>query len=40
MMNDPVWAVVEMAIVGYGDETALSFVDGQPKLDEPVTGRI
>ncbi len=32
-MNYPVWAVIEMAIAGYLDEEALSFVDCQPKLD-------
>ncbi len=32
-MNYPVWAVVEMAIAGYLDEEALSFVDCQPRLD-------
>ena len=33
IMNYPVWAVIEMAIAGYLDEEALSFVDCQPKLD-------
>jgi hypothetical protein len=32
-MNYPVWAVVEMAIAGYLDEEALSFVDCQPRHD-------
>jgi len=32
-MNYPVWAVIEMAIAGYLDEEALSFVDCQPKLN-------
>lgn len=32
-MNYPVWAVIEMAIAGYLDEEALSFVDCTPKLD-------
>jgi hypothetical protein len=32
-MNYPVWAIVEMAIAGYLDEEALSFVDCQPRLD-------
>jgi hypothetical protein len=32
-MNYPVWAVIEMAIAGYLDEEALSFVDCKPKLD-------
>jgi hypothetical protein len=32
-MHYPVWAVVEMAIAGYLDEEALSFVDCQPRLD-------
>ncbi len=32
-MNYPVWAVIEMAIAGYLDEEALSFVDCQPRLD-------
>jgi hypothetical protein len=32
-MNYPVWAVVEMAIAGYLDDEALSFVDCQPRLD-------
>lgn len=32
-MNYPVWAVIEMAISGYLDEEALSFVDCKPKLD-------
>jgi hypothetical protein len=32
-MNYPVWAVVEMAIAGYLDEEALSFVDCQPRND-------
>lgn len=31
--NYPVWAVVEMAIAGYLDEEALSFVDCQPRID-------
>lgn len=30
-INYPVWAVIEMAIAGYLDEEALSFVDCQPK---------
>jgi len=33
-MNYPVWAVIEMAVAGYLDEEALSFVDCQPRLDE------
>ncbi|MEM9539818.1 MAG: hypothetical protein AAGA60_09930 [Cyanobacteria bacterium P01_E01_bin.42] len=32
-MDYPVWAVIEMAIAGYLDEEALSFVDCRPKLD-------
>ncbi|NES22322.1 MAG: hypothetical protein F6K41_26225 [Symploca sp. SIO3E6] len=32
-MNYPVWAVIEMAIAGYLDSEALSFVDCKPKLD-------
>ena len=32
-MNYPVWAVIEMAIAGYLDEEALSFVDCKPKFD-------
>jgi hypothetical protein len=32
-MDYPVWAIVEMAIAGYLDEEALSFVDCQPRLD-------
>lgn len=32
-MNYPVWAVVEMAIAGYLDEEALSFVDCKPRID-------
>ncbi len=32
-MNYPVWAVVEMAIAGYLDDEALSFVDCQPRDD-------
>ena len=32
-MNYPVWAVIEMAIAGYLDEEALSFVDCKPKID-------
>ncbi|NES97336.1 MAG: hypothetical protein F6K32_19365 [Desertifilum sp. SIO1I2] len=32
-MNYPVWAVIEMAIAGYLDEEALSFVDCKPKPD-------
>ena len=32
-MNYPVWAVIEMAISGYLDEEALSFIDCKPKLD-------
>ncbi|MEA5469061.1 MULTISPECIES: hypothetical protein [unclassified Spirulina] len=32
-MDYPVWAVIEMAIAGYLDEEALSFVDCHPKLD-------
>jgi hypothetical protein len=32
-MGYPVWAVIEMAIAGYLDEEALSFVDCQPRLD-------
>ncbi len=32
-MNYPVWAIVEMAIAGYLDDEALSFVDCQPRLD-------
>lgn len=32
-MNYPVWAVIEMAIAGYLDEEALSFVDCKPKLE-------
>jgi hypothetical protein len=32
-MNYPVWAVIEIAIAGYLDEEALSFVDCKPKLD-------
>ncbi|MDF0555078.1 hypothetical protein [Kamptonema sp. UHCC 0994] len=31
IMNYPVWAVIEMAIAGYLDEEALSFVDCKPK---------
>lgn len=33
MMNYPVWAVIEMAIAGYLDDEALSFVDCKPKID-------
>ena len=33
IMNYPVWAVIEMAIAGYLDEEALSFVDCNPKID-------
>ncbi|OCR00451.1 hypothetical protein BCD67_12855 [Oscillatoriales cyanobacterium USR001] len=33
IMNYPVWAVIEMAIAGYLDEEALSFVDCKPKFD-------
>ena len=33
IMNYPVWAVIEMAIAGYLDEEALSFVDCKPKID-------
>ncbi len=33
VMNYPVWAVLEMAIAGYLDEEALSFVDCKPRLD-------
>lgn len=32
-MNYPVWAVIEMAIAGYLDEEALSFVDCKPRVD-------
>jgi hypothetical protein len=32
-MNYPVWAIVEMAIAGYLDDEALSFVDCQPRND-------
>jgi hypothetical protein len=32
-MDYPVWAIVEMAIAGYLDDEALSFVDCQPRLD-------
>ena len=32
-MDYPVWAVIEMAIAGYLDEEALSFVDCQPRND-------
>jgi len=32
-MNYPVWAVIEMAIAGYLDSEALSFVDCKPRLD-------
>jgi hypothetical protein len=32
-MNYPVWAIVEMAIAGYLDDEALSFVDCRPRLD-------
>ncbi|MBE9188662.1 hypothetical protein IQ270_29550 [Microcoleus sp. LEGE 07076] len=32
-MNYPVLAVIEMAIAGYLDEEALSFVDCKPKID-------
>jgi len=32
-MNYPVWAVIEMAIAGYLDEEALSFVDCKPRID-------
>jgi hypothetical protein len=32
-MNYPVWAILEMAIAGYLDDEALSFVDCQPKQD-------
>ncbi|MCU0568030.1 MAG: hypothetical protein MUF49_15695 [Oculatellaceae cyanobacterium Prado106] len=32
-LNYPIWAVIEMAIAGYLDDEALSFVDCQPKLD-------
>ena len=32
-MDYPVWAVIEMAIAGYLDEEALSFVDCKPRID-------
>jgi len=32
-MNYPVWAIVEMAIAGYLDDEALSFVDCQPRVE-------
>ncbi|MGK7924193.1 MAG: hypothetical protein AB4290_02885 [Spirulina sp.] len=32
-MDYPVWAVIEMAIAGYLDKEAISFVDCHPKLD-------
>jgi hypothetical protein len=32
-MDYPVWAIVEMAIAGYLDDEALSFVDCQPRDD-------
>ena len=32
-MNYPVWAIVEMAIAGYLDDEALSFIDCQPKVE-------
>jgi hypothetical protein len=32
-LNYPVWAIVEMAIAGYLDDEALSFVDCRPRLD-------
>ena len=32
-MDYPVWAIIEMAIAGYLDDEALSFVDCQPRLD-------
>jgi hypothetical protein len=32
-MDYPVWAIVEMAIAGYLDDEALSFVDCQPRTD-------
>jgi hypothetical protein len=32
-MNYPVWAIIEMAIAGYLDDEALSFVDCKPKLN-------
>jgi hypothetical protein len=32
-INYPVWAVIEMAITGYLDEEALSFVDCKPRVD-------
>ena len=32
-MNYPVWAIVEMAIAGYLDDEALSFVDCQPRRE-------
>jgi hypothetical protein len=32
-MDYPVWAIVEMAIAGYLDDEALSFMDCQPRHD-------
>ena len=32
-MDYPVWAVIEMAIAGYLDEEALSFMDCKPQID-------
>jgi hypothetical protein len=31
-MNYPIWAVIEMAIAGYLDDEALSFVDCKPTI--------
>jgi hypothetical protein len=31
-MNYPIWAVIEMAIAGYLDDEALSFVDCKPTM--------
>jgi hypothetical protein len=33
-INYPIWAVIEMAIAGYLDDEALSFVDCKPSIDE------
>jgi hypothetical protein len=32
-MNYPIWAIVKMAIAGYLDDEALSFVDCQPRVE-------
>ena len=32
-MNYPIWAVIEIAIAGYLDDEALSFLDCKPRVD-------